>query len=134
MVLKFVSNPRSVSRGRRAGLFALGLLLALLAFGLTLTGATVFKKGRSPRRDIVLASALKMVAMPALAYVLARWMFGMTGHHLFAQVVIAALPTAQNVLVYATRYRRGEILSRDTALVTTVLSIPVIALVAWLLA
>lgn len=107
--------------------------LALLAFGLTLTGATVFKKGESPRRDVVLASLLKMVAMPLIVYATARWMFGLTGHRLFAQVVIAALPTAQNVLVYATRYRRGEILARDTALVTTVLSIPVIAVAAWLL-
>ncbi|GEE01002.1 permease [Gordonia spumicola] len=108
--------------------------LALLTFGLTLTGTSVFRKGESPRRDIVLASVLKMIAMPAVAYVLARWAFGMTGHQLFAQVVIAALPTAQNVLVYATRYRRGEILARDTALVTTVVSVPVIALIALLLA
>ncbi|MCF8570269.1 AEC family transporter [Gordonia sp. HY002] len=107
--------------------------LALLAFGLTLTGVTVFKKGESPRRDIVLASILKMFAMPLIAYATARWMFGLTGHKLFGQVVIAALPTAQNVLVYATRYRHGEILARDSALVTTLLSIPVIAVTAWLL-
>ncbi|MBM7367412.1 AEC family transporter [Gordonia hydrophobica] len=108
--------------------------LALLTFGLTLTGVSVFKKGQSPRRDIVLASVMKMAAMPAVAYALARWGFGMTGHQLFAQVVIAALPTAQNVLVYATRYRRGEVLARDSALVTTLLSIPVIALIAATLA
>ncbi|MFT3715952.1 MAG: AEC family transporter [Gordonia sp. (in: high G+C Gram-positive bacteria)] len=107
--------------------------LALLTFGLSLTGTAVFKRGESPRRDVVLASALKGFAMPAVAYVIARWGFGHTGHALFAQVVIAALPTAQNVLVYATRYRRGEILARDTALVTTVLSIPVIAAIAWLI-
>ncbi|MEZ5210872.1 AEC family transporter [Gordonia sp. (in: high G+C Gram-positive bacteria)] len=104
--------------------------LALLAFGLSLTGVKVFAKGAAPRRDIALASVLKMLVMPALAYVLARWGFGMTGHHLFAQVVIAALPTAQNVLVYATRYSRGDILARDSALVTTIASIPVIALLA----
>lgn len=81
---------------------------ALLAFGLSLTGVTVFKKGQSPRRDIALATVLKMLAMPTLVYVIARWGFGQTGHQLFAQVVIAALPTAQNVMVYATRYRRGQ--------------------------
>lgn len=58
----------------------------------------------------------------------------MSGQALFAQVVIAALPTAQNVLVYATRYQRGEVLSRDSALITTLLSIPVIALIAATLA
>ena len=107
---------------------------ALLAFGLSLTGVAILKKGESPRRDVALASFLKMIVMPSLVYVLARWGFGETGHTLFAQVVIAALPTAQNVLVYATRYRRGQVLARDTALVTTLASIPVIAIIALLLA
>lgn len=107
---------------------------ALLAFGLSLTGVTVFKKGQSPRRDIALATVLKLLAMPTLVYVIARWGFGQTGHQLFAQVVIAALPTAQNVMVYATRYRRGQILARDTALITTLASIPAIAIISVLLA
>ncbi|AFR47936.1 AEC family transporter [Gordonia sp. KTR9] len=107
---------------------------ALLAFGLSLTGVAVFKKGQSPRRDIALASILKMVAMPITVYAVARWGFGQTGEALFAQVVIAALPTAQNVLVYATRYRRGQILARDTALITTLASIPTIMVIALVLA
>lgn len=107
---------------------------ALLAFGMSLTGVQIFKKGESPRRDILLASVLKMVAMPLAVYAIARWGFGQTGHDLFAQVVIAALPTAQNVFVYATRYRRGQILARDTGLITTIASIPVIAAIALLLA
>ncbi|MET9200051.1 AEC family transporter [Gordonia sp. NPDC003585] len=107
---------------------------ALLAFGLSLTGVTVFKKGESPRRDIALATVLKMLAMPALVYVVARWGFGQTGHQLFAQVVIGALPSAQNVMVYATRYRRGQILARDTALITTLASIPAIAIISLVLA
>ena len=107
---------------------------ALLAFGLSLTGVAVFKKGASPRRDIALASVLKMIVMPLAVYAIARWGFGQTGEALFAQVVIAALPTAQNVLVYATRYRRGQILARDTALITTLTSIPTIMIIALLLA
>ena len=107
---------------------------ALLAFGLSLTGVAVFKNGASPRRDIALASVLKMIVMPLAVYAIARWGFGQTGEALFAQVVIAALPTAQNVLVYATRYRRGQILARDTALITTLTSIPTIMIIALLLA
>ncbi len=107
---------------------------ALLAFGLSLTGVAVFKKGASPRRDIALASVLKMIVMPLAVYAIARWGFGQTGEALFAQVIIAALPTAQNVLVYATRYRRGQILARDTALITTLTSIPTIMIIALLLA
>ncbi|MBT0566583.1 AEC family transporter [Williamsia sp. CHRR-6] len=107
---------------------------ALLAFGLSLTGVSVLRKGDSPRRDVALASVLKMVAQPLLVFTLAYLVFGERGHDLFAQVVIAALPTAQNVLVYATRYQRGEILARDTALVTTLASIPAIVVITALLA
>jgi malonate transporter len=48
--------------------------------------------------------------------------------------VLAALPSAQNVFNYAQRYDRGEILARDTVLITTVLSVPVLLVVAALLA
>ncbi|MFT4201643.1 AEC family transporter [Gordonia sp. (in: high G+C Gram-positive bacteria)] len=107
--------------------------LALLVFGLSLSAR---RKGTSddgeprPTRDVALAAVLKMLAMPALAYAISRWGFGLSGHHLFAQVVIAALPTAQNVLVYAVRYQRGQAMARDAALVTTLASIPVIAVIA----
>ncbi|MCZ4582060.1 AEC family transporter, partial [Gordonia amicalis] len=74
--------------------------------------------------------ALKMVVMPLTVYAIALWGFGQTGEALFAQVVIAALPTAQTVLVYATRYRRGQILARVTALITTLASIPASAGIA----
>ena len=57
-----------------------------------------------------------------------------SGHALLAQTVTAALPTAQNVFVYASRYGRGVVLARDTGFVTTVLAIPLIAAVAALLA
>ena len=73
------------------------------------------------------------VSISLLVYVIARFGFGQSGHQLFAQVVIAALPTAQNVLVYATRYRRGQILARDTTLITTLGSIPTITISALLL-
>ncbi|GAA3028300.1 AEC family transporter [Gordonia defluvii] len=108
--------------------------LALLVFGLSLAARRAASASEehlpNPRRDVALASALKMVAMPALAYVVARWGFGLAGHHLFAQVVIAALPTAQNVLVYAVRYQRGQAVARDCALVTTLAAIPIITILA----
>ncbi|KIQ15945.1 AEC family transporter [Rhodococcus sp. MEB064] len=107
---------------------------ALLAFGMSLYGVKVLERGAGPRRDVALASFLKMAVLPVLTYALARWGWNLDGHDLFAVVVIAALPTAQNVFVYATRYGRGTVLARDTAFVTTIVSIPVIAVVAALLA
>lgn len=108
--------------------------MALLVFGLSLGGVRIMQKGEAPRRDIVLATALKMIAMPVVAWAMSRFLFGQTGHALFAQTVTAALPTAQNVLVYALRYNRGVILARDAGLITTALAIPVIMLIAVLLA
>ena len=107
---------------------------ALLAFGLSLYGVRVLEKGSSPRRDVALASTLKIVVQPALAYLMAHFLLGIDGHQLFAIVVVSTLPTAQNVFIYASRYRRGMVLARDSAFVTTLASIPAIALVTALLA
>ena len=107
---------------------------ALLAFGLSLYGVRVLEKGSSPRRDVALASTLKIVVQPVLAYLMAHFLLGIDGHQLFAIVVVSTLPTAQNVFIYASRYRRGTVLARDSAFVTTLASIPAIALVTALLA
>ncbi|MEW2014711.1 AEC family transporter [Rhodococcus sp. NPDC076796] len=107
---------------------------ALLAFGLSLYGARVLQKGISPRRDVALATVFKMALQPLLGYLMAKFVFGLEGHDLFAIVVVSALPTAQNVFVFASRYQRGVVLARDTAFVTTLVSIPVIALVTLFLA
>ena len=77
---------------------------------------------------------LKIVVQPVLAYLMARYLLGLEGHELFAIVVVATLPTAQNVFVYASRYGVGTVLARDTAFVTTLAAIPGIALVSGLLA
>ncbi|MFE5702643.1 AEC family transporter [Rhodococcus koreensis] len=107
---------------------------ALLAFGISLYGVRVLEKGTSPRRDVALASVLKIVVQPVLAYLMARYLLGLGGHELFAIVVVATLPTAQNVFVYASRYGVGTVMARDTAFVTTLAAIPGIALVSGLLA
>ncbi|MEE2031609.1 AEC family transporter [Rhodococcus chondri] len=107
---------------------------ALLAFGLSLQGVRVLEKGTSPRRDVALAAVLKIVVQPLLAYAMGRFLLGLDGPELFAVVVVATLPTAQNVFVYASAYGRGTVLARDSALVTTLASIPALGVVAALLA
>jgi hypothetical protein len=47
---------------------------------------------------------------------------------------MAALPTAQNVLVYALQYGRGQAVARDAGLVTTLLALPVMLVIAAVLA
>jgi predicted permease len=104
----------------------------LLAFGISLCGSTM--PGRGPDRHLVLLSvALKSVGQPAVAWALAAGVFGLRGAQLLDVVVTSALPAAQNLFTYASRYGVGERLARDSVLVSTVLSVPVLVVVATLL-
>jgi malonate transporter len=107
--------------------------LVLIGFGMSLNGQRLLEPG-SGRRDILTASAIKLAAMPLIAWVFGRFVFDLDAEQLFAVVVLAGLPTAQNVFVFAQRYERGVILARDTVLITTIGSVPVLVLVALLLA
>jgi Predicted permeases len=107
--------------------------LVLMAFGMSLRGSRPLRAGRG-RAEIVLASVLKSVGMPLISYLAGRFVFGLGGHDLFAVVALGALPTAQNVYNFASTYGRGEALARDTVLLTTVLAIPVLIVIAALLA
>ena len=107
--------------------------VVLLGFGMSLHGSRPLAPG-TERRDVVVASTLKLAVMPVVAWALGWFVFGLEGHTLFVVTVLAALPTAQNVFNYAQRYGRGVILARDTVLITTALSIVVLVIVAALLA
>jgi len=103
--------------------------VVLLAFGISLHGQKLLQAG-SGRRDVLAASAIKLVGMPLVAWLVGHFVFDLQGHPLFVVVALAALPAAQNVFNYAQRYSRGEIIARDTVLITTIGSIPVLVLVA----
>lgn len=107
--------------------------LVLMAFGMSLYGSRPFRAGHG-RAEIVTAAAIKSVGMPLVAFLVARFGFGMEGHALFAAVALAALPTAQNVYNFAARYERGMPVARDVVLLTTLLAVPVLLLIAALLA
>jgi predicted permease len=107
--------------------------IVLITFGMSLNGQKMLAPG-SGRRDILLASGIKLAVMPLVAWVLGHFVFDLDDVHLFAVVVLAGLPTGQNVFNYAQRYGRGVILSRDIVLITTIGSVPVLVLVAALLA
>lgn len=106
----------------------------LIAFGMSLAGSRPLRRQDGRRADVLIASVIKLVVHPALAWLLAVLVFGMSGQDLLIAVVLASLPTAQNVFVAAVRYEAGEIVAKDTVLVTTVLAIPAMVLVAVLLA
>jgi malonate transporter len=107
--------------------------LMLIGFGMSLHGSRPLVPG-SGRIDVLLATAMKALGMPALAWVLGAFAFRLDEQQLFTAVVLAGLPTAQNVFNYAQRYERGEVIARDTILLTTILAVPVLVAVAALLA
>jgi malonate transporter len=107
--------------------------MVLLSFGMSLPGSRPLR--RSPDRlQVLTATALKSALMPVAAYLTAHHLFGLDGHKLLAAVVVSALPTAQNVFMFASRYGRGIPLARDTVLLSSVLAIPALIVVAALLA
>ena len=107
--------------------------LVLINFGMSLHGQRALAPG-SNRRDVLLATGIKLAVMPLIAWLFGRFVFGMDAEHLFVVTVLAALPTAQNIFVYAQRYDRGQVVSRDVILLTTIGSVPILVGIAALLA
>ncbi len=106
---------------------------ALLAFGISLSGMSSLR-GSDGRHDVTVITVMKLVVQPLIAYGIAAGLLGLSGMQLYASVAIAALPTAQNLLTYATRYERGRFIARNSILWTTVLDIPVLLVITALLA
>lgn len=106
--------------------------LALLALGMSLRGSRPFTAGEDGR-DRYTAVVLKVLGQPLIAYLIGRYALGLEGPALLAAVVTAALPTAQNIFVFATRYDRAVSLARDTIVLSTLAAAATLVLIAaWL--
>lgn len=106
---------------------------ALIALGLSLVRADAADP--EPRRttEIALAVLLKSCVQPVLCFLLARFVFGLTGPDLLAAVLCAALPTAQNTFVFARAYAVDGGLARDVIVASTALSMVTLTVAAALL-
>ena len=105
----------------------------LIAYGVSLQLGPRPGAGE-PVGQIATIVTLKLLVQPLVAYWVGAVALDLHGVDLLAVTVIAALPTAQNVFTHAVRYDRGVILARDTIFITTLLSVPVLILIAALLA
>ncbi|WP_460773926.1 AEC family transporter [Microbacterium sp. GXF7504] len=97
----------------------------LIGYGMSLYGQRVLGAA-GHRAEVVVASALKLVAMPLIAWATGTFLFGMTPQEVLVVVVLAALPSAQNVFNLAQHYGVGEVVARDVILLTTVGCVPVL--------
>ncbi len=97
----------------------------LLSYGMSLHGQRVLAAG-GHRREVIVATAFKLILMPLLAWVLASVVFGLPRAETLTVVVLASLPTAQNVFNFAQRFGVAETVARDTVFLTTIGCIPVL--------
>lgn len=107
--------------------------VALVAFGMSMAEVRVLQKGRSPVRSVFLASAIKTIVHPAIAWLLGAIVFGASGTLLLTMVLIAALPTGQNVFTYAQRFGVNTVLARDSVVISTAMALPAMAIISVLL-
>lgn len=105
----------------------------LIAFGISLVGSKPLEASSGRRADTLVATALKLVFQPVVAWMCAQWIFGLNETDTFIVVIMAALPTAQNIFVTASRYERGITQAKDTVLLTTIVAVPAMMLVPLLL-
>ncbi|MBT1181697.1 AEC family transporter [Bifidobacterium sp. CP2] len=106
--------------------------MILMAFGMSLHGTKPLQQ-KGDRPAIFTVAVIKNIVMPIIAFLLAYFMMGFRGPELYACVVLAALPTGQNVYNYAARYNVGLTFARDGILMSTMTSPVFIALIAFLL-
>ncbi|SMG38578.1 hypothetical protein SAMN06295981_2430 [Corynebacterium pollutisoli] len=104
--------------------------MILISFGASLRNTAPLATPED-RPGTITATALKLVGMPAIAWGIALAL-GLEGNELYASVILAALPAAQNVYNFAASYQRGMIIARDTVFLTTFGSLPVMLVIALL--
>lgn len=100
----------------------------LIAFGISMRLSPLPGKDGGLAEPVTVVG-VKLMLMPLVAGLVAGPVLGLAAAEVLAAVVMAALPTAQNVYVLAVAYGRGERIARDGVFLTTVLSLPVMLVV-----
>ncbi|ACU70786.1 Auxin Efflux Carrier [Catenulispora acidiphila DSM 44928] len=72
--------------------------------------------------EAAIALTLKIALQPVLAYLLARYALDLSGRDVLAVTLCAALPTAQNVFIYASEYALDTVFARNAVIFSTVTS------------
>lgn len=103
--------------------------LLLLAFGMSLFGQRPLAD-KSSHGEVCLALFFKLIFMPLIAWTIATLFFGLEGTDLLGVVIMAALPTAQNVQLFSQQFQLESTVVREVILCSTILSLPVTLLLS----
>ncbi|WP_329570223.1 AEC family transporter [Kitasatospora sp. NBC_01266] len=110
-----------------------GVPTALITLGMSLHGRPS-ARGGSLRAEVGLAVVTKNLIQPLVAFAVGSLLLHLTAHQLLAVVICSALPTAQNVFIYARQYGLNTALPRDSVLFSTLLSMVTLSAIDWTLA
>ncbi|MER6398309.1 AEC family transporter [Kitasatospora sp. NPDC001603] len=83
--------------------------------------------------EVGVTVVLKTLIQPLAAFAVGAGLLHLPPHQLLTVVLFSALPTAQNVFVYAAQYGHGTALARRSILCSTVVSMATLSLVSWTL-
>src|SRR5690606_9689781 len=82
-------------------------------------------------KQALVASLIKLIIHPAIAYALMIWVFHVPMDIARYGILLSAMPAGINIYVYATFYDRGVSVAANTILISTLLS--ALTITGWLL-
>ena len=91
------------------------------------------RSNKSVITETIASIALKTAFQPVLAYALAHYVLNLPAHEVLAVTLCAALPTAQNVFIYASEYALDTTFARNSVIFSTIASMAGLWTVAALL-
>ncbi|WP_326571424.1 AEC family transporter [Actinacidiphila glaucinigra] len=109
-----------------------GVPTALLTLGMSLHGRPP-ATGAAFRAEVGATVLIKTLVQPLAAFAVGSLVLHLPAHQLFAVVVLSALPSAQNVFIYARQYDLSTALARDAVMLSTLLSMATLSVAAWVL-
>jgi predicted permease len=84
-------------------------------------------------REVGLAVLTKNLVQPLVAFLVGSTLLHLSPHQLLAVVICSALPTAQNVFIYARQYGLNTSLPRNSVVWSTLISMVTLSTIDWAL-
>ncbi|WP_431961888.1 AEC family transporter [Actinacidiphila sp. bgisy160] len=109
-----------------------GVPTALITLGMSLHGRPP-ATGVAIRAEVGAAVLIKTLVQPLAAFAVGSLVLHLPAHQLLAVVILSALPSAQNVFIYARQYELSTALARDAVMLSTLLSMATLSAAAWAL-